>query len=200
MKLAVSAFFLLLLGVHMAGDIDCLLGTPLSQLRDEPLGGMGYLLFAMLLVVGVLYTRALWQSGREAEANICGLAMGLLVVVAATSSFSGLHLLCAVLLLLLLFSYYAVLLHRAGSLWFIVHLTVPLLLVALTRFHSYGLWQKSFILYCVIAAATHHHLLGRPAPREGRVGRRARPHRRRKVYTLDEGRGWTRHPARSGET
>jgi hypothetical protein len=160
MKFTTLVFVVVLLFAHAAGDLDPMLERPLSHFRDEP---VGYVLFGLLLVVGALYTRALWRSRREAEATVSAFALLLLVVVAATHSASGFHLFCALVLLGLLFGYIALLLRRARSAWLPAHLAVPLLLVLLTRCHSYGLWQKTFIVYFILAVAVHHHLLGRAA-------------------------------------
>ena len=201
MKLAVSTFLLLLLSAHAMGDLDHQLSTPLSQFRDDSLDWLGYLLFGVLLVVGALYTLALARSRRPVDAGIAVFALLLLIVVAATPSFDGYHQLCALLLLVMLFAYYAVLLHRAGSIWMLVHLAVPWLLLGLTCCHSYGLWQKSFILYCVIAAAIHHHLLGQSEEPDRRPrAARTSPLRRRKVYALEPGRDWARRARARGET
>jgi hypothetical protein len=195
MKLAVAAFVALLVLAQAVGDLDRQLGLPLSQFRDAGPWWMGYLLFASLLLVGVLYTLALWRRQREPEACVSGQSVLLLTAVMATPSFSVLHHLCALLLMLLLFVYYAVLLHRAGGHWLFSHLAIPFLLVGATQFHSYGLWQKAFILYFVLAALAHHHLLvslnGRPRRRRG-LGEL----RKRKVYTLGPTRQWSRRPVR----
>jgi len=119
---------------------------------------------------------------------VAGLAVLLLVLVAATPSFGVGHGLCALLLLLLLFSYYALLLYRAQSVWLVPHLSTPAVLALATRLHSYGLWQKSIIAYFVFAAVVHHHLLA-PAPSGSKPGR---PQKRRRVYQLEAGREWAR--------
>ncbi len=193
MKLASSAFFLLLGLAHLAGDLDELLARPLSPFREGEFAWLGYLLFAVLLLIGVLYVSALWRRQREAQATAASLALVQLLIVALTESYGLLHLMCSFLLLVLLFGYYAVLLLRAGSAWFIAHLTMPTLLLLATQGHSYGLWQKAFIVYCVLAAVIHHHLLGAPEPVWR--SRRAQPLRRRKVYTLEAGRAWGRRGA-----
>jgi hypothetical protein len=194
MKLASFAFFLLLLAIHVEGDFDVLLGRPLSMFRDGDQAWLGYLLFALLLLIGLCYARALAQSRREGEATVVGLAVLLLVVVAATPSLGAGHGLCSFLLLFLLFGYYALLLYRAGSLWLMPHLFVPVVLALATQLHSYGLWQKSIIAYFVMVALVHHHLLS-PAPA---AWRRGQLHKRRKVYQLDLGQEWGRRRQGTG--
>jgi hypothetical protein len=200
MKFAGSTFFVLLLGIHGAGDLDRLLGKPLSQFRDAELGWMGYALFAVLLLVGALYVRALWRARREPESIVAGLAVVLLVGVVVTPSWGFLHHVFAFTLFALLFGYYTLLLHRARSAWLLGHLAAPFLLVVVTGCHSYGLWQKAFILYCVAAAVLHHHLLGRPARESSRTPQRGQTLRRRKVYTLEQSRSWARRGAARSAT
>src|SRR5688572_21614545 len=101
MKLASFAFFLLLAYAHQAGDLDRALAQQLSLFRAGGPPWLRYALFASLLVIGVLYVAALVRSEREGEAAVAGLAVLLVVVVAATPSWGTFHLLCSLLLLLL---------------------------------------------------------------------------------------------------
>jgi hypothetical protein len=202
LKLASATFFLLLLGAHVGGDLGQRLAQPLSLFRDGGQGWLGYLLFAVLLLIGLLYMRALIHAGKEEEAVSAGLAALLLFIVAATPSFQGFHLLSSLLLLLLLFGHYWRLLRDSGSPWLIAHSLAPLVLVFLSGCQSYGLWQKSLILYLVVLANIRHHLLGR-----GEAGQalsaasrrwldRGGGIERRKVYRLESERGWARRKAR----
>jgi hypothetical protein len=198
MKLVSSLFLLLLVHAHGLPDKGDAPARPLSTFRDGPYPWLGYALFAALLAAALLYTLALVRAGREGEAILSELALLLLLAVAATPSPDPLHLLCSFLLLGVLFGHYARLLYRAGGVWLLAHLTVPLALTQATGFHSYGAWQKSLILYFLAAAVAHHHLLRRQAA--GRVRRPARAgepgrgllSRRRKVYRLEPGRAWAR--------
>ena len=199
MKLAASAFFLLLVCAHLDGDPARLLHQPLSIFRDGDQAWLGYPLFLLLLAVGLLYAAALARARREAEATVSCLAVVLLLVVVLTPSFDGVHNLASFALLLLLFGYYGLLLFRAGAFWLPLHLSVPFALAAATGLQSYGLWQKGFIAYCVLAAAVHHHLLAR-RPIDGlspfrRPSRSTLPSKRRKVYRLEPGRSWARRGA-----
>jgi hypothetical protein len=197
MKLASFAFFLLLLSAHGAGNLEEQLARPLSVFREGAQGWLGYALFAVLLLIGVLYTAALVRCRREGEAIVAGSAAGLLLTVAATPSNGPFHLFCSLVLFLLLFGFYARLLSRASNVWLAAHLAVPAALVFATRFHSYGVWQKGFVGYFVIVAAVHHHMLGRwlgkVAPPDSRLaGWPRRPRKRRRVYQLGEGQEWAR--------
>src|SRR5205823_4510982 len=119
---------------------------------------LGYVLFALLLLIGGLHTAAQVRVRRSADATLSGFAVFLLLLVAATPSWGSFHLAWSFLLLGLLFGYYAVLLYRTESFLLMMHLAVPVVLVVVTRFHSYGIWQKSFIVYFVVAAVIHHHI------------------------------------------
>jgi hypothetical protein len=203
MKLVSLTFLLLLWTAHGAGDIDKRLGQPLSEFRDSEQGWLGYALFASLLLIGVLYTAALGRRLKAAEAGVSGLAVLLLFVVGTTPSRDLNHVCCSFLLLLLLFGYYAVLLYRAASFWLVIHLVVPMALVLATRGHSYGMWQKSFIVYFVVAAVVHHHLLGRE-PAKGQMNSsvprvlKGSPLSKRKIYQVQPGREWARRKVRCG--
>lgn len=194
MKLTSLAFVLLLVLAHLAGDPERAAALPLSMFRDGDCAWLGYALFGHLLLIGGMYTLALARSDKIAEAVISGVAVLLLLIVAVTPSLSGYHHGCSLLLLLLLFSYYGVVLYHAGSKWLVAHLGAPLILAFFIGFHSYGLWQKMFIVYIVGAAVAHHHLsLRRNNPERSRFtreGRRGYPTRRRKVYRLEPGRAW----------
>lgn len=189
MRLSSAAFVLLLVGAHGVGDLDQRLGQPLSVFRDGAHGWLGYLLFASLLAIGWRYTTALVRAGEEDEAVSGGLATLLLFVVAVTPSFNGFHLLCSFALLLLLFVHYGRLLRDSGSPWFVLHVLAPLALALASGSHSYGLWQKSLILYVVVLANVRHHLLGQRRP-----GRQ--PYGRRMEYRLEAGPTWVRRSAR----
>jgi hypothetical protein len=195
MKLASLAFVLLLLAAHLEGDSAELLGQPLSMFRDGEQGWLGYLLFAVLLLISGLYVRALARADRLGEAAAAGLAAVLLAVVAVTPSMGAFHILCSLLLLGLLFAYFALLLHRAEGPWMAaVHLAVPVTLVGATGLHSYGLWQKVVITYIVAATAVHHHLVGappRPRPRR-RKASASSVEGRHKVFQLAPSREWAR--------
>jgi hypothetical protein len=201
-KLASAAFVFLLLSAHGAGDLDQRLAQPLSLFRDGEHGWLGHVLFALLLLIGVVYTVALVRARKEDEAASAGLAAVLLFIVAVTPSFQGLHLLCSFGLMLLLFRHYGRLLRQSGSPWLILHLVAPCLLVLVSGCHSYGLWQKGLVLYIVALANIRHHLLGqRAAARPLLAGTprafdSARVSGRRVVYRLELRREWARRKAR----
>jgi hypothetical protein len=196
MKLASLTFFLLLLLAHTTGDFERLAAQPLSMFRYDSQAWLGYALFAALLLVGVLYVRALVRSQREAEAAISALGVLVLLIVALTPSTEGFHVLLSLLLFALLFGYYGVLLYRTIAIWLFAHLAVPIALAFAIDFHSYGLWQKSFIVYFVFLAAVHHHALTRQrldhksSPVASGLSRSDQTFRRRKVYHLGLDNEW----------
>lgn len=200
MKLSSLAFVLLLVIAHAAVDPDRAVELPLSMFRDGDRPWVGYALFGHLLLIGVLYIRGLARSDRIAEAVISSAAVVLLAAIAVTPSLDGFHHLFSFLLLLLLFGYYGLVLYKAESGWLFAHLAAPVVLVFGIGFHSYGLWQKMFIVYIVGAAVVHHHLClctrvpGDKQPRRGSNG--GYPLRKRKVYQLEHGRTWGQSSAR----
>jgi hypothetical protein len=167
---------------------------PLSMFRDGPLWPYGYALFGLLQAIGALMALTLWRADRSFEAGVFMAGVLLLVVIAVTPSDGGFHFLCSLVLLSLLYVYYAVLLRLAESRWRFGHWALPLVLAGATSFHSYGLWQKTFIVYFVLTIAVHHHFLGRWVPRNAapRGWEPAPPLRRRVVYVLEEGSEWHR--------
>jgi membrane-associated HD superfamily phosphohydrolase len=200
MKLAALSFFLLLIYVHFTGDLERAAEQPLSMFRDDSTGLLGYVLFAALLLVGVLYVVALARSQREAEAIISSISVLILLAVAVTPSTNSFHLLCSLLLFGLLFGYYAILLYRTERILLVGHLIVPIALALAIQFHSYGLWQKSFISYSVFLAAVHHHALThRHSGRNFWLSQSSGRHlatKRRKVYCMELEQHWQRRDAR----
>ena len=170
--------------------------------RDGEQAWLGYVLFAALLLVSLVYMRDAIRAGEEEEAIIAGLAALLLFIVAVTPSFDGFHILSSFLLLSILFGHYWRVLGNSGSLWLILHVLAPFALVLLTGCHSYGLWQKCLILYLVALANLRHHQLCRMSESEpvsestcelfGGGGVNGRP----KVYRLEAGQEWARLRAR----
>ena len=82
-----------------------------------------------------------------------------------------LHEASAIVLLASIYTYFAVVLYRAGRpLLMMIHLSVPLVLAIVTRFQSYGMWQKWMICYFILAAVVHHDVLKRGARARARTG------------------------------
>jgi hypothetical protein len=191
LKLSSLAFLALLCYTHVAAGTGLLLAMPLSMFRDGPLSPAGYLLFAFLTLIGITLTLTLAGSGRRAEAGLAGAATGLLVVVAATPTYHAAHEATSFGLLFALYCYVGCLATAAGRTWFYLHLATPAILLLATQFHSYGLWQKSYVVYVIVVANVYAHLVRREAiaPPRREYDRRA-PTRRRKVYTVDPGRVW----------
>ena len=166
MKVVASLFLVLLWLVHYILGFDQSLALPLSFLRDGDIAGLGYVLFLLLIIGSCWYTVKLTRCDEIAEAGIAGLSTVLLIVVAATPTINGMHEICAFLLLGTLFCNFWVVLYHQNSLWVFVHLATPLLIVILTRFHSYGLWQKCIISYFLLASMLRDHFLRVPAKQQ----------------------------------
>jgi hypothetical protein len=146
---ATVLFLVLLAAVHLA-DPDTL-DRPLSMLRDGPWSAAGYALFALLGLIGVLHVRAAVRLGHGAGVAVPAVGVVLLAVVALTPSFDLDHAWAAFALMGLVYLYYALRLGLAGSPWLYAHLAFPVLLAVATSFSSYGIWQKGFVVYFLLA-------------------------------------------------
>jgi hypothetical protein len=171
-RLISFAFMATLVLAHFVEDTADSLSLPLSMFRDGPAWFLGYLLFALLAAAGCLLVWSLWQSGAADDSHVYTAGLCLLLFVAVTPSDNFWHVGASFMLLGLLYLYHAALLWHAESRWFRVHLFVPLLLVALTGAHSYGLWQKGVIVYGLAALNLHHEGVRRKA---GAVSERRQP-------------------------
>jgi hypothetical protein len=189
MKLVSLLFLIVLVVAHFAGDLAESLALPLSMFRDGAYQPFGCLLFGLLLGIAVLMLIALHRAGLFGHAGLLSVVAFFLFLVTVTPSENGLHIFCSFVVLALLFSYYAVMLREAGAVWLWVHLAVPVLLVLATHCHSYGLWQKSLIVYFVLAVNVQHFLLARGRGQRGSGEARLR---RRVVYMVEPSRCWRR--------
>jgi hypothetical protein len=197
MKLASLAFLTVLLIAHRAGDSAESLALPLSMFRDGAYRIFGYLLFGLLLAIAGLMLSRLHGACRDGDACLLGVVTIFLFLVAGTPSENFFHGFCSFVVLGLLFCYYAAVLRGEGRIWMWVHLALPVLLLFATRFHSYGLWQKSLIVYFVLAVNVQHWMLSRSpsglsVTRRRSHGSPRRDGRRRVVYLAETGKTWSR--------
>jgi hypothetical protein len=197
MRLTSLAFLIVLAVAHCPGESAEELSLPLSTFRDGPYRPYGILLFLLLLLIAGQMLRSLHRAGRDGSACFLGLVALFLLLVALTPSENGFHLFCSLVVLVLLYVYYAAMLSEISLVCLGGHLLVPLLLVGLTQFHSYGLWQKGLIVYFLVAANVQHAFLSPGWPRSRkRVSARRQmesgPSRRRVVYVVGPGKDWAR--------
>jgi hypothetical protein len=191
MKPVFAAFLAIFFYAHVQGDLDDAVRRPLSMFRDDGAAWIGYALFALLMAAGGL---VVWQMVRMRwflDAAFLLAAAVMLGVVAATPSVDSLHNVLAFLLLILLWVYFGSVFYRCESAWLFVHIAVPAVLMFVTRLHSYGLWQKSMILYFLAAIVVQHHVCGgwlRTArlSRGGYTPARGDRERRQKVFDVSE--------------
>jgi hypothetical protein len=170
MKLAAIIFFGLLIYAHQVCGLDQAVYRPLCDFREGDLRVLGYALFFTIALIGALYTFDLRRFEDPGEAmNTLGFGVLLLIVVLTPSGWS-LHDASALVLLASIYTYFAVVLYRAGHpLLMMIHLSVPIVLAIAARFQSYGIWQKGMISYFVIAAVVHHEVLRRGARARART-------------------------------
>lgn len=175
-------FVALLVYAHTLGTTACLLEQPLSVFRDYPEPRIGYLLFGVLVLLGAVHLRAATRACQQADAAALRLALALLIVVAVTPSFGIIHILSSLLLFLLLFGYYAILLRVAKSNWRFVHTAALLVCLLGAALHSYGFWQKCFVVYLVVIGLQCREVAVRRARH-----RRAHGHRSKLASSLSGG-------------
>ena len=149
--------------------------VPLSMFRDGNHAWLGYLAFALLILMGGVVAHAAHRCGEFLTCLVYAVATVMLVAIAATPSVDPFHTLLSLLLPLLFHAFYLRLLHSVVSFWMFVHLFVPLLLLFAIQFHSFGAWQKCLLLYFVFLANLHYGLLPHPA------GKKARKQSTRKI-------------------
>lgn len=168
-KLFGVVFAALLVCAHVADLQGDAYERPLSMFRDYDPAWLGYALFGVLVAVGLETARTAYRVQAEFHAAAYLVATALLAVVAATPSYDSLHTACALTAMGLMFVYYAVLLYRADSMfWLVLHLLTPSLLMMASRLESYGIWQKGMILYFLMATVVHHHYLSQWLPKRRR--------------------------------
>jgi hypothetical protein len=189
MRHVTLAFVALLVIAHTGGEGETALARPLTLFREEAGSPIGWLLFALLLAAGVILVRLLLKMRWFVDAVILIVTTALLALVAATPSLDADHILVSGILLLSLYLYYAILFNRLESGWLWLHLPMPVLLLFLTRLHSYGLWQKSLILYFLLVinlqySASRDWLVSARSPRPRTLPPKRDQQRRQRIYKL----------------
>lgn len=151
MRIASFAFLLILTFLHLVSPSYDTLATPLSEFRDGPLRVWGFLLFGLLILICGLWIRTMARLRDLADllAVIPGVLM--LGFVAFTPSWGFWHLVCSLVLFGWLLVFFTLKLLEAESLLAFPNLMMPALLALIVRGHSFGLWQKMLIVYCVTA-------------------------------------------------
>ena len=208
MKLASLAFVTCLSLAHLEGDFAKTLSLPLSMIRDGESWWVGYLLFGLLLLIAGLMLDRLRRDDLAVDACLLGIVAAFLLLVAVTPSRNGFHDFGSFVVLAVLFGYYAAVLRGESAAWMFGHLAVPILLLFVTQVHSYGLWQKSLIVYFLLVINVHHWLLLRGRMtlsltnlmNQGRHRGRGNAPRRRVVYMVDTSRSWSRKSPRGDLT
>ncbi len=193
LKIPSLAFLLCLALAHAEGGA-LVASQPLSMLRDGDLARLGYLAFTCLLVVGLAQAYTLARAGRLVEMWFAVAATALLFLIAITPTGHPIHETAAFLLLGLLYAYYACLLLLVEGRWLALHLSVPVWVLLVTNFDSFGVWQKTMIVYFVLASNVQCHVLVSAGKR------RLAPVRRRKVFQVQDGRAWMRQKQAAGST
>lgn len=175
-KLLGIMFFVLLVGAHLADLQGNALDRPLSMFRDCQPQWIGYALFAVLIGIGAETTRTAWRLNCQVATLLYACFTGLLMLIAGTPSNDSIHLFGTGVVLLAMFVYFASLLYQCDSFFcLMIHLLMPSVMLMAARAGSGGIWEKSMIIYFMVATLVHQHVLARwLPPRQGVSGRRRR--------------------------
>ncbi len=133
---------------------------PLSLYRDYDPQWLGYALFGALLGIGVATVRTALRVECELQAALYMLAIGILGAVTVTPSGDWLHIEFSAAMMAVMFINFAVLLYANDQMfWLVMHLLTPTVLMWATNLVSFGVWQKSMILYYVAATIAHEGVM-----------------------------------------
>jgi hypothetical protein len=160
MKLASLLFFALLIYVHQVCGAYEPLHWPLSAFREGECGPVGYALFGAIALVTAVYSVDLRRFRDPIQAiDTIGFGVLLLMVVFSPNRWMF-HRTAAFTLLGCAYVFFAIQFRRNRPLM-LLHLCAPIALAVLTRFESYGIWQKALISYFVVVGTIHHHVATR---------------------------------------
>ncbi len=158
MKLASLLFFALLIFVHQVCSPPGALDWPLSAFREGECAPLGYALFGAIGLVTAIYSVDLGRF-RDPIETLDTIGFGVLLLMVAVSPNKWIfHRVVAFGLLGGAYVFFALQLRNHRPLM-LMHLCAPILFAVLTRFESYGIWQKVLISYFVAAATIHHHVV-----------------------------------------
>jgi hypothetical protein len=160
MKLAALMFFALLVHVHQVCSPYEAIDWPLSAFREGDCEPFGYALFGAIALVTAVYSVDLKRFEDPIE-TVDTIGFGVLLLWVALSPNRWMfHRASAFTLLGGAYVFFALQLRHNRPLMFL-HLSAPLALAVVTRFQSYGIWQKALIGYFVVVATIHHHVATR---------------------------------------
>jgi hypothetical protein len=142
---------------RFAGRQATLVDLPLSMFRDGELNPYGRPLFQLLITIGCLALVSAFANRDVLGLFAYAAATWLLVLVASTPSDDFFHGFCSFLLFAELMLYMAYALVRVHEVWFGRHLGVILAITWCAGSRSYGVWQKSMILYLLFGLSLVAH-------------------------------------------
>ncbi|MFO0938917.1 MAG: hypothetical protein U0798_20630 [Gemmataceae bacterium] len=135
---------------------------PLSNSRYGSTALWGRFAFFLLIQIGWLYASMAFLLEDKSTFVVACFATFLIVYIALTPTLDGGHMLAANGLMLLLYGYYAYRLYDVQSFWFLLHLSMPIViilsLVSLSQF-NFGMIQKATILYLVATVLIDNAIL-----------------------------------------
>lgn len=160
------AFVLLLAVAHVGDSRGQVYARPLSMFRDYEPAWVGYALFGLLIGVGLALVRTAYRVSSWGDVLVYVSFSALLSYVALSPSLGELHLLSAFALMYGVFFYHAFRLYWGDQFrWFLAHMMVPSYLATSPGMSSYGIWQKSMIVYFLASLLIHETILAQGLPR-----------------------------------
>lgn len=155
------SFVTLLIAIHYGEAVDGdVYSRPLSMFRDVEPQWVGNLLFGLLLCLGFSAVRTALRVKSELDAVFYGLTTLSMGYIACTPSYTAGHNLCAFATMGIMYCYFLIRLFATESflVWW-AHMAAPMLILWLTKAGSYGIWQKSVIVYFVVVIVVHEHIM-----------------------------------------
>ncbi|MBL9161617.1 MAG: hypothetical protein JNL18_02625 [Planctomycetaceae bacterium] len=154
----VIAFLLAFVGGHLADRQGDAYVRPMSLFRDVEPAWIGYVMFGLLIALGVETARSAARLRYWSQAGVNVFIASALAVTALTPSFDSLHVLGAnVAMIALLANTTWLLFQHEQWFWLAIHLTTPSTLAMGALANGYGVWQKGMILYFLATTAILNH-------------------------------------------
>lgn len=158
----VIAFLIAFVGAHLADQRGDAYVRPLSLFRDVEPAWIGFVMFGLLVALGVETARsaARLRYWGQVAANLFIAAA--LALTALTPSYDEFHTLGANVAMVALVANIGVLLFLHDQwFWLAIHLVTPATLAFGALASGYGVWQKGMILYFLAATAILNHVFQR---------------------------------------
>ena len=150
----VIAFLIAFIGGHLVDQEGNAYARPMSLFRDVEPTWIGYVMFGLLIALGMETARSAARLQYWSQIIANGFIASALAVTALTPSFDSLHVMGAnVAMIALLANITWLLFQHEQWFWMAIHLITPASLAMGALTNGYGVWQKGMILYLLAATA-----------------------------------------------